>query len=60
MILVGFSMFDEKTGGEQPWMDDDFDLAAVLDYPRAVLIAVPPGGLNRLMRTVEAVTDAAA
>ena len=37
--------------------DGDFDLAAVLDEPEALVAAPCPGGLNRMMRTVEAVQD---
>ena len=49
-------MRDEYGGGEWPRGDDDeFDLIAVLDFPRAALAASTPGGLARLMRAVEAV-----
>lgn len=50
-------MRDEHDGGEQPREDDEFDLIAILDYPRAALVASAPGGLARLMRAVEAVRE---
>jgi hypothetical protein len=49
-------MFDNDAGGDRP-LFDDFDLALVLDYPRAALSASAPGGLARLMRAVEAVQE---
>lgn len=54
-------MFDKDAGGDWPLIFDDFDLALVLDYPRAALCAPAPapapGGLARLMRVVEAVQE---
>jgi hypothetical protein len=50
-------MRDEYLGDKAPSFDDDFDLLAVLDYPRLVLAASAPGGLARLMRVVEAVQE---
>lgn len=50
-------MFDDDAGGDRPLLFDDFDLALVLDYPRAALSASAPGGLARLMRVVEAVQE---
>jgi hypothetical protein len=50
-------MFDNDAGGDRPLLFDDFDLAQVLDYPRAVLVPSAPGGLARLMRVVKAVRE---
>lgn len=50
-------MNNENARGERPSFDDEYDLMAVLDYPRAGLMASAPGGLARLMRAVEAVRE---
>jgi hypothetical protein len=56
-IRWGFSMNNENARGERPPFDDEYDLMAVLDYPRVGLMAPAPGGLARLMRAVEAVRE---
>ncbi|WP_182466656.1 hypothetical protein [Sphingomonas gilva] len=50
-------MRKHQAGGGRPPVNDDIDLATVLDHERAGLVAEPaPGvGLKRLMRSVKAV-----
>lgn len=49
--------YNYRDGGQPPDDDDLHDLERVLDYPRTTLMLFAPGGLNRLMRAVDAVQE---